>query len=144
MLLDSFGKWGQRLHEKARGVDDSPVSNEWTRKSLGEQETFEQDSHNPTVVTERLYAMAERLIAKLREKQFSGFRTVTVTVRLSDFQTSNRSHSIKDGVKLDDDGESLRLLKQEALALLLPFFDARENPRNKAIRLIGLRLEKLF
>ena len=28
--------------------------------------------------------------------------------------------------------------------LLLPFFDARENPREKAFRLIGLRAEKLF
>ena len=142
--MDWFGKWGQRLYEKARGVDDSAVSNEWTRKSLGEQETFEQDSHSPAIVTERLYGMAERIIAKLREKQFSGFRTVTVTVRFSDFQTSNRSHSIKNGIKLDADGEALRLLKQEALALLLPFFDARENPREKAIRLIGLRVEKLF
>jgi len=26
----------------------------------------------------------------------------------------------------------------------LPFFDARENPRGKAFRLIGLRVEKLF
>jgi nucleotidyltransferase/DNA polymerase involved in DNA repair len=143
-LLDWFGKWGERLYEKARGVDDSPVSNEWIRKSLGEQETFEQDSHSAAVVTERLHVMAEHLIAKLREKQFLGFRTVTVTVRFADFQTSNRSRSIRNGIKLDGDGEALRLLKQEALALLLPFFDARENPRGKAIRLIGLRLEKLF
>jgi len=143
-LTDWFGKWGQRLYEKARGVDASPVSNEWTRKSLGEQETFEQDSHSAAIVTERLYAMAERIIAKLREKQFSGFRTVTITVRFSDFQTSNRSHSIRNGINLDLDGEALRLLKQEALTLLLPFFDAQENPREKAIRLIGLRLEKLF
>jgi DNA polymerase IV (DinB-like DNA polymerase) len=144
LLLDYFGKWGQRLYEKARGVDDSPVSNEWTRKSLGEQETFEQDSRSPVIVTERLYGMAERIIAKLREKQFSGFRTVTVTVRFSDFQTSNRSHSIRNGIQLDTDGEALRRLKQEGLNLLLPFFDARENPREKAIRLIGLRVEKLF
>ena len=144
MLTDCFGKWGERLYEKARGIDDSPVSNEWTRKSLGEQETFETDSHNATVVTERLYAMAERLITKLRETEFSGFRTVTVTVRFSDFQTSNRSHSIKEGIRLDDDGKALRFLKQESLKLLFPFFDARENPRSKAIRLIGLRLEKLF
>jgi nucleotidyltransferase/DNA polymerase involved in DNA repair len=88
--------------------------------------------------------MAERVLAKLREKEFAGFRTVTVTVRFSDFQTNNRARSIKNGIKLDSDGEALRLLKQEALTLLLPFFDARENPRGKAIRLIGLRLEKLF
>jgi hypothetical protein len=38
----------------------------------------------------------------------------------------------------------LQLIKKQALDLLLPFFDARENPRSKAIRLIGLRLEKLL
>ena len=34
--------------------------------------------------------------------------------------------------------------KKQALSLLLPLFDSRENPREKALRLIGLRLEKLF
>jgi DNA polymerase IV (archaeal DinB-like DNA polymerase) len=143
-LIDWFGKWGQRLFEKARGVDDSAVSNEWIRKSLGEQETFEQDIRSSSVITERLYSMAESVLAKLREKEFSGFRTVTVTVRFSDFQTNNRSRSIKNGIRVDNDAEALQLLKEEALALLLPFFDAQENPRGKAIRLIGLRLEKLF
>jgi hypothetical protein len=65
-------------------------------------------------------------------------------VRFFDFETKNRSHSVKNGIPLDNDGQALQLLKQQALALLLPFFDARENPRRKAIRLIGLRLEKLF
>jgi DNA polymerase IV (archaeal DinB-like DNA polymerase) len=143
-LIEWFGKWGQRLFEKARGIDDSVVSNEWTRKSLGEQETFEQDTRSSSVVTERLYSMAERIIGKLQEKEFSGFRTVTVTVRFADFQTSIRSHSIKNGIKVHNHEEALQSLKQEALSLLLPFFDARENPRGKAIRLIGLRLEKLF
>jgi hypothetical protein len=45
---------------------------------------------------------------------------------------------------VNSNDQALALLKQEALSLLLPFFDARENPRGKAIRLIGLRLEKLF
>lgn len=143
-LSEWFGKWGQRLFEKVRGIDDSEVSNEWTRKSVGEQETFDQDTRNPSFVTERLDYMAERVIAKLREKEFAGFRTITLTVRFSDFDTRNRSHSLKNGIALDNDGQALQLLKQEALSLLLPFFDPRENPRGKAIRLIGLRLEKLF
>jgi DNA polymerase IV (DinB-like DNA polymerase) len=139
-----FGKWGHGLFESARGVDEAPVSNDWIRKSIGEQETFEEDSRSPSLVAERVNAMAERLINKLREKAFSGFRTVTLTVRFSDFQTKNRSHSIKDGISLDDKEQALQLLKRNALMLLLPFFDARENPRGKAIRLIGLRLEKLL
>src|SRR5262245_32354014 len=132
-LAEWFGKWGTRLFEKVRGVDDSEVSNEWTRKSLGEQETFEADTRDHTVVTERLDRMAERMIAKLKAKEFKGFRTVTVTVRFADFQTSNRSRSLKDGIHIDDNGFSQ--LKETALSLLLPFFDARENPRAKAFRL---------
>jgi DNA polymerase IV (archaeal DinB-like DNA polymerase) len=143
-LSDWFGKWGQRLFEKARGIDDSEVSNEWTRKSLGEQETFEEDTRSPSVVTDRLDAMTARIIEKLRSKEFAGFRTVTLTVRFSDFQTSNRSRSVKDGIRLDGGDQALTALKHQALSLLLPFFDQRENPRNKAIRLIGLRVEKLF
>jgi DNA polymerase IV (DinB-like DNA polymerase) len=144
MLAEWFGKWGHRLFEKARGIDDEPVSNDWIRKSVGEQETFDEDSHSPSFVTQQIDRMAERVITKLRDKEFTGFRTVTLTVRFSDFDTRNRSHSIKEGIPLDNDGQALRLLKQKALALLLPFFDSRENPRGKAIRLIGLRVEKLF
>jgi DNA polymerase IV (archaeal DinB-like DNA polymerase) len=143
-LVEWFGRWGQRLFEKARGIDDSEVSNEWTRKSLGEQETFEEDTRSQSIVTARLDLMAERIVTKLRGKEFKGFRTVTVTVRFGDFQTSSRSRSIKDGIPIDDDDQALRRLKEEALSLILPFFDARENPRGKAFRLIGLRVEKLF
>jgi len=141
-LVEWFGKWGARLFEKVRGVDDSEVSNEWTRKSLGEQETFAQDTRDQTIVIGRFDLMAERIITKLKAKDFKGFRTVTVTVRLADFQTSNRSRSLKDGVRIDDAG--LARLKEVALTLIRPFFDARENPRAKAFRLIGLRVEKLF
>jgi DNA polymerase IV (archaeal DinB-like DNA polymerase) len=143
-LTEFFGKWGERLFEKARGIDDGAVSNDWIRKSVGEQETFDEDSRNPSFIKARLDEMAERVTAKVQEKEFAGFRTITLTVRFSDFDTKNRSHSIRNGIVLDNDGQALRLLKQKALALLLPFFDVRENPRAKAIRLIGLRLEKLF
>jgi DNA polymerase IV (archaeal DinB-like DNA polymerase) len=141
-LVEWFGKWGQRLFGKVRGIEDSPVSNEWTRKSLGEQETFEEDTRDQAIISERLDRMAERIIGKLKGKDFKGFRTVTMTVRFGDFQTSNRSRSTKEGVRIDED--ALRRLREEALLLIQPFFDARENPRGKAFRLIGLRVEKLF
>jgi nucleotidyltransferase/DNA polymerase involved in DNA repair len=138
-----FGKWGRRLFEKVRGIDDSAVSNEWVRKSLGEQETFDEDTDSETAVRQRLDLMAERIIAKLHGKEFQGFRTVTLTVRFADFQTSNRSRTVKDGILIGRD-DALGRLKAEASALMTPFFDHRENPRGKAFRLIGLRAEKLF
>lgn len=142
-LVEWFGKWGQRLYEKVRGIDDSEVSNEWTRKSLGEQETFAEDTRSQPIVTERLDCMAERIIAKLKEKSFTAFRTLTVTVRFADFQTTNRSRTFKEGIRISEEDHALRRLKEEALSLMLPFFDARENPRGKPFRLIGLRVEKL-
>ena len=47
-------------------------------------------------------------------------------MRFGDFQTSNRSRSLKDGISVDDNGSSR--LKETALILILPFVDARENP----------------
>ena len=38
------------MAERARGMSDSPVTNEWERKSVGEQETFERDTLDPTLV----------------------------------------------------------------------------------------------
>ncbi|HEY7166186.1 MAG TPA: DNA polymerase IV [Candidatus Binatia bacterium] len=143
-LVEWFGKWGRRLFESARGIDDSEVSNEWIRKSVGEQETFQEDTREIAVVSARLDAMAERVLAKLVENDFTGFRTITLTVRFAGFETKNRSRGIKNGMTFDHTDRASIYLKEEARSLLLPFFDARENPRNKAIRLIGLRLEKLF
>ncbi|HXG52073.1 MAG TPA: DNA polymerase IV [candidate division Zixibacteria bacterium] len=143
-LSDWFGKWGRKLFEKARGIDDSAVSNEWTPKSIGEQETFERDTRSIAFVAERLDGMAQRVVSRLRARGFSGFRTLTLTVRFSDFETRNRSRSVKEGFSAVDDEEATGRVKREALKLLLPFFDARENPRGKAIRLVGLRLERLF
>jgi DNA polymerase IV (DinB-like DNA polymerase) len=143
-LTEWFGKWGASLFEKARGVDRSEVSNDWVRKSIGEQETFEHDTRSFAFVVENLEEMAQRIVRKLQEQKFAGFRCLTLTVRFSGFETKNRSHTFREAVLVDDYQRTIQLLKREAMALLLPFFDARENPRGKPIRLIGLRLEKLF
>jgi nucleotidyltransferase/DNA polymerase involved in DNA repair len=48
-----FGKRGLDLGEKARGISDDAVSNNWERKSVGEQETFEADTLEAAFVFER-------------------------------------------------------------------------------------------
>ena len=60
-----FGSWGPRLFEKAQGVDDSPVANEWIRKSVGEQERSSTIAEDLALVSEQLDRMAERVLAKL-------------------------------------------------------------------------------
>src|SRR5262245_15535944 len=137
VLREWFGKWGNDLFERARGRSDSPVSNGWERKSVGEQETFEQDTLEPVVVLERGRVLAAEVYRRLVAEGFQAFRTVTVTVRFTGFVTVNRSHT---GL---DPASTVEQLQAGVQRLLEPFFDARENPKGKKIRLIGVRVEKL-
>jgi DNA polymerase IV (DinB-like DNA polymerase) len=132
-----FGKGGEDLYRKARGLSDDPVTNEWERKSVGEQETFEADSLDPGFVLGRAQALAAEVFRRFTAEPFTAFRTVTVTVRFSGFMTVSRSRTGPAPFT------SLEELSAEVRGLLEPFFDGRENPKGKKIRLIGVRVEKL-
>ena len=79
----------------------------------------------------------DRVWKRFKESGFKSFKTITVTVRFEDFETKTRAHTGKTAHK------TRGAIKQEALKLILPFLDARENPKGKAIRLLGVRVEKL-
>jgi len=117
-LAEWFGRWGEDLLAKARGLSESAVSNERERKSVGEQETFEVDSLDATFVLERTRALA-------------------CTVTLREFHHLRA----REGPEAWTSEEALC---GAALELLLPFLDDRENPRRRKIRLIGVRAEKLL
>ena len=136
-LVEWFGRWGQDMHAKARGLSDSPVSNEWEPKSVGEQETFEVDTLDAAFVLERVRALAGEVFARFERQGFRAFRTVTITVRFSNFRTLTRSHTPPEALTSEP------ALYAAAVRLLLPFLDQRENPRQTKLRLIGVRAEKL-
>ncbi len=137
-LREWFGKGGEDLHRKARGLSDDPVSNEWERKSVGEQETFEADTLDPVFILGRARELAATVFRRFVAERFEAFRTVSVTVRFSGFMTVTRSRTGKTPFT----GEAQ--LQGEVRQLLEPFFDVRENPKGKKIRLIGVRVEKLL
>jgi len=137
-LAEWFGRWGEDLHAKARGLSDSPVSNEWEPKSVGEQETFEVNTLDAAFITERVRALAGEVFARVGRQGFRAFRTVTVTVRFAHFRTVTRAHTTREAMT------SEAALAAAAVELLQPFLDQRENPRGTKIRLIGVRAEKLL
>jgi len=114
------------------------VSNEWERKSVGEQETFEEDTVDPAFVFERARLLAGEVYRRFVAEGSQAFRTVTVTVRFAGFVTRSRSHTGNAPFRSEEE------LQGEVRRLLEPFFDARENPKGKKIRLIGVRVEKLL
>lgn len=135
-IAEMLGKWGGDLYLKIRGIDDAPVTEEYEVKSIGEQETFLEDSLDFKFVMERLQVLCQGVFRSFKASDFKSFKNVTVTVRFSGFETKLRSHTISRP------SATLAVLKGEAIKLLMPFFDARENPQRKKIRLIGVRIEK--
>ena len=135
-LVEYFGKHGDGLYRQARGIDDSPVEAGGEQKSIGEQTTFDQDTNDPGFILKTFKAICQSVHKSLL-KEGMKFRTIFITVRFSDFQTLTRSHSVKEA------SQDYEVLETEALKLLLPFLDSRENPRRKKFRLIGVRVEKL-
>jgi DNA polymerase IV (DinB-like DNA polymerase) len=132
-----LGKWGLALHDKVRGRGSAVLRTAREPKSIGEQETFAEDTDTLEFLFERLWAMCRSVLQSLAEEGFHSFRTVVVTVRFADFETHTRSHT------LPQPAGSLRVLQFEAMKLFMPFLDRRENPYRKLIRLLGVRLEKL-
>ena len=136
-LQERFGKWGPELYERIRGRHESPLVTEWEPKSVGEQETFGTDTLELNFIFTRLWVMCHEVWQRVQKEGFHTFRTLVVTVRFADFDTKSRSHTL-----LEPNG-SPRRLRFEAMKLLMPFLDQRENPKRKLIRLIGVRVEKL-
>ncbi len=136
-LHEMFGKRGLEFYDAVRGRDESPIQESWEPKSLGEEETFDRDTRDATFIGERLKELCQEVIRRLTAEGFSAFRTVVVKVRFADFETHTRAHT------LARPANSLAVLEFEALKLLMPFLDSRENPGRKPIRLIGVRVEKL-
>ncbi len=139
-LQQLMGQWGLDLYEKLRGRDNSPLVEEHETKSIGEQETFARDTRDPSFLAERLNALCNDVCRRFSRSEFRSFKTVVLTVRFSDFETRTRSRTLSAPVPASRARERIR---HYALQLLLPFLDARENPRRKKIRLIGVRIEKL-
>ena len=132
-----FGKRGLDFYDEIRGRDESPIQEFYEPKSIGEEETFDQDTRDATFIGERLQEMCRNVLQRLAAEGFTQFRTIVVKVRFADFETKTRTHTLAAHTS------SLPALQFEALKLLMPFLDSRENPRHKAIRLVGVRVEKL-
>ena len=137
-LEERIGKWGLELYEKARGRDESPVTEEYEIKSIGEQETFSKDTHDPQIIIPHLQRMCRDVMVRLKENKFKGFRTVVITVRFDNFETKSRSRTFTRPEVSEN------VLVFEAMRLLMPFLDSRENLSHRRIRLIGVRVEKLI
>jgi len=91
MLEREFGRFGVRLHELSRGIDENPVVPNRPTKSISAEDTFERDL---------LLSETEPMIRKLAEKVWAAAQkesrvahTVVLKLKTSDFKILTRSHT---------------------------------------------------
>jgi len=91
ILEDHFGRYGQRLYELTRGIDESEVVSDRPTKSISAEDTFETDV--PLSETEAIILrLAEKVWAASR-KEARIARTVVLKLKTSDFHILSRSHT---------------------------------------------------
>ena len=90
-LERQFGRYGLRLHELARGVDNSEVVPDRPTQSISAEDTFERDV--PLTETEPMIRrLAERVWAASR-KESRVARTVVLKLKTREFKILTRSHT---------------------------------------------------
>jgi len=98
-LMRRYGAEGQRLWRLARGVDVRAVDPVRERKSVSAENTFETDIASFRPLEKRLWAAAEEVADRLKEKHLCG-STVTLKLKTSDFRILTRARSLERPTQL--------------------------------------------
>ncbi len=131
-LTATFGSWGERVSQLARGQDDRPVVPDHAAKSVGHETTFGENLTTPDEVRAVLLQLTEDTAWRLRKKDRRA-RTITCKIRFGDFQTITRS------ITLDTATNTTAELWQAALGL----FDTWAATGFRPVRLIGVSTSAL-
>jgi DNA polymerase-4 len=86
-----FGRYGLRLYELARGIDESEVVPDRPTKSISAEDTFEHDV--PLAETEPTIRRLSEKIWHSSRKESRVARTVVLKLKTSDFNILTRSHT---------------------------------------------------
>jgi DNA polymerase IV len=120
------------LHDRIRGVDDSPVVPRLEAKSLSREDTFAVDLHHDAELQRELLRLVVRVAADLRREGLRA-RTVTVKLRDADFTTRQASRTVPGTVESDG---PIYAVARELLARL-------RQARRAPARLLGVSLSSL-
>ena len=91
VLEQEFGRYGVRLYELARGIDESEVVPNRPTQSISVEDTFENDVQLPETEP-MIRRMAEKLWSAAR-KEPRVARTVVLKLKTSEFKILTRSHT---------------------------------------------------
>src|SRR5260370_20518069 len=115
VLEQHFGRYGLRLYELARGVDDNEVISDRPTQSISVEDTFEHDV--PLAETEPMIRrLAEKLWSASR-KESRIARTVVLKLKTSEFTILTRSHTPSSPPSSCEELTDIALRLRERVAL---------------------------
>ncbi len=129
-LEQRLGDTGRELWELSQGIDPRPVVPDREAKSIGAEETFEEDIAAPEELRSHIHAQALRVGERLRRAGLRS-RCVQLKLKLSDFQIVTRRTTFAAAT---DDGQTLYRAAMELL---------RAHPPAAPVRLTGVSAQSL-
>lgn len=132
ILEEKFGKKGREIYYYSYGVDYREVISNEPIQSIGEEETFLEDTKNKEILYKKINYQSLN-VAKRAEKHGVLARTITVKVKYYDFQVETRSLTISIPTR-----DYQKIWKISKYILDTKFNIDRE------IRLIGVSLSNLI
>ena len=132
-LRPIFGRYTERLQERAAGIDDRPVLPEIDEKQISAEETFDSDIADHAKLRAEVVRLADKTCARLRSRELAA-SCVTVKIRRKDFTTYTRQRHIEPAT------QETRVVTAVALELLEQWLSAQ--PR-AALRLLGVGVSEL-
>jgi DNA polymerase-4 len=100
-LQRAFGRWGPQMARLARGEDDRAVVPDRLAKSIGAEQTYEEDLVGHAAVAATLLEHAARVARRLVRADVSA-RTVTVKVKYANFTLVSRQITLPEAIQDTD------------------------------------------
>jgi len=132
LLEREFGRMGVRLHELARGEDDTPIALESESVSMSREVTYAVDLLRSEEIEDEVRRLARHVAEQLRVASML-CRTVRIKIRYPDFRTITRQ--VKVPVATDSEG----LIETLAVHLLRQ----RAELDERGVRLLGVGVSGL-
>ncbi|MEN8614916.1 DNA polymerase IV [Dehalogenimonas sp. THU2] len=126
-LADRFGKYGEVLHDHARGIDRRPVERPAEAKSVSYETTLNEDTRDRDFLEATLRYLSEKTGARLRRYGQKG-GVIHIRLRFSDFTTITRQRSLGFATDANE------IIYEEALKLFAKALDHSRLP----VRLLGV------
>ena len=130
-LLNRFGKWGFAIGQRARGIDDRPITMKHILKSVSQETTFAKDISEESTLVETISKLSYRISRRMQKKSIQG-TTIKIKLRRSDFSTVTRQTTLKQPIN-----------DQETITAIAVSLFKKEWKIGEPVRLIGVGVSGL-